>query len=157
MWASDSAFAYVITTNGTVKKDGTLVMGAGIARQAREMFPGLDVALGQIVKERGNTPVVCKGALDGDESGLSIVLITMPTKHNYFEDSDIKLIEESANRLMELADLHGISDIAMPRPGCGNGKLDWETQVKPVLSEILDDRFVVYDGATVTPEAREGL
>jgi hypothetical protein len=32
--------------------------------------------------------------------------------------------------------------VIMPRPGCGNGRLRWQ-DVSKVLSDILDDRFVV--------------
>jgi len=31
----------------------------------------------------------------------------------------------------------------LPRPGCSNGGLDWETEVKPVISKILSDRVWV--------------
>ncbi len=44
----------VITTNGQVRKDGRLVMGKGIALQARERFPGIDVILGDMVNLHGN-------------------------------------------------------------------------------------------------------
>ena len=30
-----------------------------------------------------------------------------------------------------------LNDIAMPKLGCGNGGLDWETQVKPLVEKYL--------------------
>jgi formylmethanofuran dehydrogenase subunit D len=36
----------VVTTNGTIKKDGACVMGRGIARQVRDSIPGIDKRLG---------------------------------------------------------------------------------------------------------------
>lgn len=33
--------------------------------------------------------------------------------------------------------------ILLPRPGCGNGSLNWERDVRPVLAPVLDDRFSV--------------
>lgn len=47
MWSAyDDADLFLITTNSTLKKNGALLMGRGIARQARDLFPGLDLALG---------------------------------------------------------------------------------------------------------------
>jgi hypothetical protein len=56
MWtAFDEATLFLLTTNATIKRNGALVMGRGIARQARDRFPGLDAALGkQILSVCGN-------------------------------------------------------------------------------------------------------
>ena len=34
-------------------------------------------------------------------------------------------------------------DIVLPRPGCGAGELDWETQVKPLCAEYGDWLWVI--------------
>lgn len=48
MWtAYEPADLFLITTNSTIRPDGALVMGRGIARQARDRFPGLAEVLGQ--------------------------------------------------------------------------------------------------------------
>ncbi|MFW6042645.1 MAG: hypothetical protein ACOC9C_03095, partial [Chloroflexota bacterium] len=53
MWtAYDDADLFLITTNSTLKKNGALVMGRGIAQQARNRFPGLDLALGREIARR---------------------------------------------------------------------------------------------------------
>ena len=54
--------------------------------------------------------------------------------------ADINIIKQSANELVILTDTLGFSDVILPYVGCGAGELDWE-QVKPILSDILDDRF----------------
>jgi hypothetical protein len=56
MWtAYEPADLFVVTTNSTLRRDGALVMGRGIARQARDRFPGLAGALGrQILSLCGN-------------------------------------------------------------------------------------------------------
>jgi O-acetyl-ADP-ribose deacetylase (regulator of RNase III) len=125
-------------TNGIVTKDGLLVMGAGVALQAKQRFPGLPAALGRLVKLHGNRPFVMEAEC----------LISFPTKHNWREKSDIELIRRSAVKVVGLVDRMRARSVAMPRPGCGLGNLDWD-DVKKVLSPILDDRFVV-----LTPEAQ---
>jgi hypothetical protein len=48
MWSVyQEADLFLITTNATLKRNGALVIGRGIARQARDRFPGLDIALGR--------------------------------------------------------------------------------------------------------------
>ncbi|MCO5205659.1 MAG: hypothetical protein M9928_11545, partial [Anaerolineae bacterium] len=52
MWSAwDSADLFVITTNSTLRADGALVMGRGIARQARNRFPGIAAALGRAIAQ----------------------------------------------------------------------------------------------------------
>jgi len=52
------------------------------------------------------------------------------------------LIRQSARQLVEMADKFGWGSVVLPRPGCGNGGLDWD-DVRPILEAILDDRFTV--------------
>lgn len=136
----------VITTNGTIKPNGALVMGRGVARQARNRFLGIDILLGDVVRRRGNTPVAIS----------QYRIITFPTKHNWWEPADIRLIKTSAKALAHLWNPNRLlgrirkahesagwfSDIYLPRPGCGNGGLLWE-DVKPVIEPYFDNRFVV--------------
>ena len=69
----------------------------------------------------------------------------MPTKNDWRDKSDLSLIERSALELQGLSifDFPEDCDIFMPMPGCSNGGLDYKTQVRPILKNILDDRFVV--------------
>ncbi len=122
----------VVTTNAIVKSDGKLVMGAGVALQARERFPGLDTKLGGWVKRYGNRPFLCR-----DEN-----IITFPTKRHWRDASSLELIREGANELAKLVDKFKIKSVAMPRPGCGHGYLLW-SQVRPLLLGVLDERFTV--------------
>lgn len=47
IWGKTDLFC--ITTNSTVKPDGRLVMGAGIAQEARDSIIGLDARLGRMI------------------------------------------------------------------------------------------------------------
>lgn len=128
----------LITTNGERRKDGACVMGRGCARQARDMIPGVDYKLGELLGEYGNRVFRLAALEDGCHLG------SFPVKHSWKEYADPELIEISAHQLVELANDFGYRSIFLPRPGAGNGKLDYQTCVKPVLEEVLaGDRFRV--------------
>lgn len=135
----------VITTNGEVNSMGELIMGKGVAKQAKERFPGIALELGMAVLKNGNNPISYTAP---DHTRIW----TFPTKHHYAQDADLDLIQHSAKRLVRLADLlqevrtaqNRSTDlvVVMPRPGVGNGHLPWAL-VKERLEHLLDDRFVV--------------
>ena len=128
----------VITTNGTVKKNGEAVMGRGCALEAKQRHPTFPLYLGKQIRECGNVVLDCGFWGEGQ-----VRLVTFPTKHNWYERSDLNLIRTSAIDLHQLVEMsYDWDTIVMPRPGCGNGGLRWEN-VKPVLAPILDDRFHV--------------
>lgn len=131
--------AVCITTNGIVKRDGHAVMGAGIAKQANQMF-NLSEKLGKLLKIHGNHTLYM-GTVHA--YGKFYSLFTFPTKHDWRNNSDIMLITQSAKELVALCDKLNIHTCYLPPVGCGLGGLDWETQVKPVLEPILDDRFII--------------
>jgi hypothetical protein len=129
-----------ITTNGIVKKDGRLVMGAGIAKEARDrcVDRDLDLYLGNLVKIWGNKVWVTNIDYNGKQ------IISFPTKHHFKDNSDLTLIEQSCEELATVGLLMNRSEIALPRPGCGCGGLDWEI-VKPILEKhLVSDNFLVY-------------
>ncbi|MHA1755520.1 MAG: ADP-ribose-binding protein [Promethearchaeota archaeon] len=123
----------VITTNGTVKRNGACVMGRGVALQAKQRFPKLPYELGRLILKYGNIVLTFP----------RYKLVTFPVKWKWFEKADLFLIERSAKQLVKRADTFGFRKIVLPRPGCGNGKRDWEKEVKPILEKILDNRFYV--------------
>jgi O-acetyl-ADP-ribose deacetylase (regulator of RNase III) len=125
----------VITTNGFVKANGDCVMGRGIAREARDRIPGIAQKLGTLIRRHGNRAMRVYHA-----PGYWVV--SMPTKHVWVDKSDPALIQASARQLVEMADKFGWQSVVMPRPGCGNGGLNW-ADIEPMLADILDDRFTV--------------
>jgi len=138
------ADAICFTSNGVLKKDGTLVMGAGVAKIFRDKFSGLDSLAGEIVNKRGS---ICQIAAIGYEIPDNILpralnIVAFPTKYHWKDPSDALLIEQSAKQLVELADFSGWKAVYLPRPGCANGGLKWAF-VKQILEPILDDRFII--------------
>ncbi len=121
-----------ITTNGVVLKTGELVMGAGVAYQAKKRYPGIEGVLGSWVMAHGNWPCYIK------EMGV----ISFPTKWHFKNPSDLFLIARSAKRLVDIANSNNIQSIGLTRPGCGMGKPIW-SNVQNSIENILDDRFTV--------------
>ena len=128
-----------ITTNGVLKKAGTAVMGKGIALQANNLF-NLSTKLGQYIKQYGNR-VFNMGKYSNNSKCFNV--ITFPTKHHWKEPSDITLICKSCEQLVALCNKFGITKCYLPPVGCGCGNLDYKTTVKPQISQILDDRFII--------------
>ena len=64
-----------------------------------------------------------------------------PVEHHPLERPDVGLIRRSALELAQLAQEEGWSLVALPRPGCGGGGLEW-SEVGPILRPLLDDRFL---------------
>jgi len=132
----DKGYWICIPINGNVKSNGKAVMGRGIALEAKQRFPRLPYELGQEILKIGN--VLHHWGKEG--------LLFLPTKNNWWEASSLDLIEKSCQELRRFFD-EVITDypipICLPRLGCGNGRLDWETEVKPLFERYLDNRFIV--------------
>jgi hypothetical protein len=129
-----------VTTNGTVRKDGHLVMGRGCALEAMQRIPGLALGLGQAILKSGNKIYPYR-------EGRSIRLMTFPVKHQWYEDADLNLIRRSALQLKKIAEQNPEVRFLLPRPGCGNGRLSW-TQVKPLLVDLPNNVLVISKGTS---------
>lgn len=135
--------AACVTTNGIVRKDGRAVMGRGIAKEADDLFH-VSERLAQLLKQYGNRAFNLGRYNRNINGSISVfTLFTFPTKHHWKDLSDITLICKSAEELVAMCDKFGITKCYLPPAGCGNGGLDWEITVRPWLSMMLDDRFVV--------------
>lgn len=136
------ADAICVTTNGFVKKNGKAVMGAGVAKQARDKFEGIDSDLGRLIKRNGNIVQVIRHI---QIKGKRLSIVSFPTKYNWWEKSDLKLIENSIKQLLVEMNHNHWGRVILPRPGCKNGKLSWLSEVKPLLEIYLDERFYIID------------
>ena len=151
IWVLNAAphYRYVaVPTNGVVKADGCLVMGAGVAKQARDRFrgvrdcgiPSIDTYLGEKVSKHGNRVFLYDGSPD-DPSNSDFRCFSFPTKHHWRDPSDLDLIIESWCSLAQHACSMGI-EVYMPRPGCGLGGLQWE-EVKAALAPYPATEIVI--------------
>jgi len=104
----------VVTTNGFVKNRGHAVMGAGIARQVRDAFPGIDERLGSLIKEHGNRPF-----------RLTPSIWSLPVKWHWIMEAEVSLIAASLEKMVLMVEKFKPDLLRFPRPGCGNGELDY--------------------------------
>lgn len=119
-----------ILTNGSVKENGSLVMGRGIAKQAKDRIPGIDRELGYLVRSTGNHCYF-----------LGSGIFSFPTKEDWRDDSKLVRIKKSAWELDKAALKYYYLKFYLPRPGCGNGRLKWE-EVEPIMKQLPDNVIV---------------
>lgn len=124
---------FLITTNATLKRNGALVMGRGIARQARDRFPGLDAALGKQIL------TVC-----GDQGVYSLLvsprwpkarLGAFQVKRHYSQPASLALIRHSVAALCAWCAEYPDALVALNFPGIGNGRLCREV-VLPIVMQL---------------------
>ena len=79
-------------------------------------------------------------------------ILNFPTKINWRNPSKVEYIEQGLKKFVLTYKDKGIKSIAFPKLGCGNGGLDFETQVKPLMDKYLShldiDVYVYLHDAT---------
>lgn len=128
---------FCITTNATIKKNGALVMGRGIARQARDRFPGIDVVAGKIIVDLYDYYLVHIGVYDNQN------LFAFQVKHEYHNKAELDLIRRSSYKLFGKILFCGIERVDLNFPGIGNGGLRRE-EVLSIIS-LLPDTVHVWE------------
>lgn len=123
----------VITTNGNVKKDSRAVMGKGLALQASLKYFDLDMKLGENILYNGNRVFYYP----------EYKIITFPTKHNWWENSDLDLIYKSMIQLYNLCCYFNIKKVIFTHVGCNNGGLNWKN-VKLKINDILSNNNIEF-------------
>jgi len=117
----------IIPVNGSIMRNGELVMIKGLSLAARNKYPELPNLIGTYVNKFGNMPMMLH----------DYKLMTFPIKNNWMDKPDLDIIKTSAVKAYNM--LPRETTAAMIRPG----GIDWKL-VKPVIEKILDDRFVIY-------------
>lgn len=132
----DENSALCILTNNSIYNDKN-PMGGGIAYEALLRNPGLDTTVAIRIKK--NEMVL------GYDTQTQAVLLRFPTKVEITDPfSSIELIKNSLTSLRLFCKMHSKYKVYLPKPGCGIGGLDWETQVKPLCEEIIGNFKNIY-------------
>lgn len=108
------------------------VMGKGIAKRFKQTYPDMFV---QYQKYCENN-MLDIGRLWIYKTPHKWVL-NFPTKKHWRSPSKIEYIEEGLQKFVDTYEEKGITSISFPLLGCGNGGLDWESQVKPLMEKYL--------------------
>lgn len=137
MWSAfDSADLFLICTCGVVTRDNRLVMGAGIALEARDRFPGLDKALGLAVQA---------GDWKASKNAFHYGLLTsgkklgcFQTKYQWRDPAEMDLIALGMAELVLWCSYHPNDSVHLAYPGIGLGGLSIE-QVEPYIKQLPDN------------------
>lgn len=129
---ADRADAICITTNGIIKADGTAVMGKGIALEASKRYPALPLTLSRHIALYGNVPGIIL---------QTPKIVSFPTKNDWRDNSSLELIEQSAKHLAAMIEANNWSKVAITKPGCANGNLQW-SDVEPIIERYLPNIYV---------------
>lgn len=127
----------------TVNTQG--VMGKGIALQFKKAWPAMFDAYRRACA-RGE---VREGTMHVWETGATIgprFIINFPTKRHWRSPSRMEDIELGLVDLARVIRQEGITSIAVPPLGCGNGGLEWsdvEPRIRSRLAEVAHNTNVV--------------
>jgi O-acetyl-ADP-ribose deacetylase (regulator of RNase III) len=123
------------------------VMGKGIALMFKESFPENFRAYAAACKagevQVGRMFVTERRDLVGPR-----FIINFPTKKDWKHPSKLEWVEAGLKALRHEIETRGISSIAIPPLGAGNGGLDWRFQVRPLIERMLQDlpaEVIVYE------------
>ncbi|MHA7884210.1 type II toxin-antitoxin system antitoxin DNA ADP-ribosyl glycohydrolase DarG [Nitratireductor rhodophyticola] len=123
------------------------VMGKGVALEFKNRWPANFRAYKSLCDTKGLKPgqmfVFDTKELFTSEGPR--YLINFPTKAHWRSKSKMEYIEDGLDALVEAIREHGITSIAIPPLGCGNGGLDW-ADVRPLIEaklSSLDDVEIV--------------
>lgn len=135
MWSAwEAADLFLITTNSYIKKNGALVMGRGIARQARDRFVGLDVALGRSIEHLSEYYLLVSKDWPRKKLGAFQV------KRHYKDKADVELIERATWSLINWMRGKDVQ-VHLNCPGVGNGGLGVK-EVGSIIARLPDNVYV---------------
>lgn len=108
------------------------VMGKGVALEFKQLFPEMY----QQYRELCEHDQFSVGQLWLYRDSQKWVL-NFPTKRHWRAPSRVEYIEAGLQKFVQVYSDWGIHSIAFPPLGCGNGQLDFVTQVRPLMEKYL--------------------
>ena len=108
------------------------VMGKGIALRFKQIYPEMF----QRYREHCENRHLTIGRLYLYKTPHKWIL-NFPTKEHWRSPSRVEYIEAGLKKFRSTFAEIGVTSVAFPMLGCGNGELDFETQVKPLMDQFL--------------------
>lgn len=133
------------------------IMGKGIALQFKKNFP-LNFKLYQkACKEKtidiGKLFVTKENSIFGEK-----IIVNFPTKTDWRKSSEYEYIDAGLSNLVTVIGEYGITSIAIPPLGAGNGGLNWEKvklMIEKALSSVPIDIVVYEPNANIVEQMKE--
>jgi len=127
-------------------------MGKGIAKTFKTIYPEMFTEYQHLCESKKLTI----GHLHLFPTPHKWVL-NFPTKRHWRNPSRLDDIRVGLEAFVKGYETHRVASISFPQLGCGNGGLDWEKQVRPLmehhLSSLPIDVFIhIYANGTLLPE-----
>jgi len=110
------------------------VMGKGIAKIYKDKYPKMF----EEYKDMCTQKLIHPGCLYPYYEDKYVKILNFPTKQHWRSSSKIEYIQDGLDWFVQNYKELGITSIAFPPLGCGNGGLDWET-VGPLMYKELKD------------------
>lgn len=125
----DSPAQVIVNTVNTVG-----IMGKGIAKTFKKVYPDMFIKYREFCDKK----VLDIGKLYLYKTPGKWVL-NFPTKKDWRNPSKIEYIELGLQKFVSTYREKQIKSIAFPKLGCGNGGLDFDSLVKPLMEKYLND------------------
>lgn len=129
------------TLVNTVNRNG--VMGKGIALQFKKKYPEMFDEYKLACKRK---QIYIGGDLwlwDFVDLYKPRKILCFATKEDWWNPSKLVWIERGLEMFSQSYKGLGITSIAFPKLGCNNGKLNWETDVKPLMYKYLQPLDII--------------
>ena len=131
-WAlHDAGFWVLVPTNRQTHKDGTAVMGAGLAQQAARRFPDLPARYGSCLRSGQDRAVIADHRL-----------LLGPTKDHWRAPAIPALVTALLAACADWA-ARGDGVLVLAAPGCGLGGLPWPTVRAQALDALDGQRAIL--------------
>ncbi len=130
---------FCITTNNIITKDGRLVMGAGIAKEARDRLPGIDQDLASSI--RFENSFLPRSLWIKNE--IQQVMAAFQVKEHFRDKANITLIRQSCTVLFAEILSKPIITVALNFPGIGYGGLS-RSEVLPIIN-LLPNNIEIWE------------
>ena len=122
---------YIVTTNSYIRKDGSLVMGRGAAKQVASHLPQIPAQLARQTTHLGTYGVIIHLREPTHIGAFQV-------KHHFGDAAQLSLIKHSTIMLRNIAHALPSHRFDMNFPGIGNGRLSYDA-VLPIIVTLPDN------------------